>query len=140
MADYTSTNNNIIGSDYISGLVSGFEDYMVIPISSEQTVVLQGKFDKEVSGTEISFEGERWIIDRGSGYNYNYTSTYSPSVNCTVSVPNPYYCRGSLTDMSVLDCRRAEVSGNFATITILWGVLICVVAWDLLRSCLRSRF
>lgn len=140
MADYTSTNNNIIGSDYISGLVSGFEDYVVIPISSDKTVVLQGYFDKDVSGTNIAFEGERWILDRTDGYNYNYSAEYTSNVSCTVSITNPYYCRGSLSDMSILDSRRDDVAGNFATITILWGVLICVVAWDLLRSCLRSRY
>lgn len=140
MADYTSTNNNIIGSDYISGLVSGFEDYIVIPVSSERTIVLQGEFDKETSGEDISFEGERWIIDRGDGYSYNYTSDYTPDVKCTVSISNPYYCRGSLSDMSIIDSRRDDVAGNFATVFILWGVLICVALWELLRFCVRSRY
>lgn len=140
MADYVSTNNNIIGSDYVSGLVSGFEDYIVVPISADKTVVLQGNFDKSVSGSDISFTGERWVIDRSDGYGYTYSSDYTPNVSCTVSVTNPYYCRGSLSDMSILDTRRDDVSGNFAMISILWGVLICVVVWDLLRACLRSRY
>lgn len=133
---YISTQNSIIGSDYIGGLVSGLEDYLVIPISSYKTVVLQGEFDKTTSEGTINFQGQRWIVSRDDYYNADYTA----DVQCTVTITNPYYCRGSLDDMSVLATRRDDVAGNFATISILWGVLICVVLWELLRSCVRSRF
>lgn len=138
MATYTATTNSIIGSDYISGIISGFEDYVIIPISSTETIVLQGKFgkDKTTEG-DISFKGERWVISR-TGTTGTYTTTYTPEVSCTVSIPNPYYSRGSLSDMSVISSRRAEVAGNFAGISILWGVLICAVLWSLLRRSLRA--
>lgn len=133
---YTSTQNGIIGTDYISGIVSGLEDYIVIPISAYKTVVLQGDFDKTTSSGTLNFEGERWIISRDDYYNAQYTN----DVQCTVNITNPYYCRGSLEDMSVLATRRDNVAGNFAVISILWGVTICVVLWELLRSCVRSRY
>lgn len=133
---YTSTQNSIIGSDYIGGLVSGLEDYIVIPISNYKTVVLQGDFDKTTTAGTLNFEGERWIISRDDYYNAQYTN----DVQCTVNITNPYYCRGSLDDMSVLSTRRDNVAGNFAVISILWGVTICVALWELLRSCVRSRY
>lgn len=144
MADYTSTRNSILGSDYCAGLVSGCQDYVIMPISDTQTVVLQGDFSKASSdrGSEIEFSGERWIVERSSdgGYGSYYDSDYTPSVECTLSIKYPYYCRGNLTDMSVIDSRRDDVIGNFSVTFIMWGLLICVTLYSLLRSCLRSRY
>lgn len=137
---YTSSDNSILGSDYCAGLVSGVEEYIIMPIDSNTTVVLQGEFSKAVSGNNISFEGERWIVSRDSNsYSSYYHTEYTPNTECTVNITEPYYCRGSLNDMSVIASRRDGVTANFATIAILWGVLICVALWELLRSCVRSR-
>ena len=144
MADYNSTRNNLIGSDYYQGLISGFEDYIILPISDTQTVVLQGDFtaDNTNDGKDITFNGDRWIISRnsGSGYTSYYDVDYTSNVDCSVRISDPYYCRGNLTDMSVIDTRRDDVVGNFVVTAIGWGVLICVTLRSLLRWCLRSRF
>ena len=139
MADYNSTNQNIIGTDYLAGVLSGAEDYIILPIDSYRTVALQGKFSKDLSTDGvISFEGQRWIIDRSQS-NYTYGVDYTPSVSCTVSISNPYYCRGSLSDMSMISTRRIEVGANFASIAIAWGLVLCVCLSTLLRFCSRSR-
>lgn len=136
MADYQDSANSIIGSDYISGLISGFKDYVVIPVSSTQTVVLQGVFDKEVSTNgEIKFSGQRWVISRNTTGTSTYSSVYTEDVTCTVLIRYPYYSRGSLSDMSIIATRSSQVSADFAVISLAWGVLLCVVLSSLLRRC-----
>lgn len=139
MADYISSENSIIGLEYLQGVVSGAEDYVFLPIDSYRSVALQGDFSKDVSNQgEIQFSGQRWIINRSSS-NYSYSVDYSSNVTCSVRITNPYYCRGSLSDMSAISSRRAEVAGNFATISILWGVILCVILSSIVRFATRSR-
>lgn len=139
MADYISSENSIIGVEYLQGVVSGAEDYVFLPLDSYHSVALQGDFSKDVSNQgEIQFSGQRWLITRSSS-NYSYSVDYTPSVECSISIVNPYYCRGSLSDMSVVSSRRAEVAGNFATISIMWGVILCVILSSIVRFATRSR-
>lgn len=139
METYTSSTNSIIGSDYISGLINGIDDYVVIPISNTQTVVLQGDIDGDTTESTLSFEGERWLISRDNSYGATYTTDYTADTSCSISIPEPYYCRGNLDDMSVMTARRADLAGSFAVTSLMWGVLICAVLWSLLRSVLRCR-
>ena len=139
MADYISSENSIIGLEYLQGVVSGAEDFVFLPLDSYRSVALQGDFSKDVSNQgDIEFSGQRWIINRSSS-NYSYSVDYSSNVTCSVRITNPYYCRGSLSDMSAISPRRAEVAGNFATISIMWGVILCVILSSIVRFATRSR-
>lgn len=134
MANYTSTENSILGSSYYSGVLNGYEDYVILPVGQDKTVCIVGDIDADNN----SYKGDEIIITRStSGYTTSYDVQYVNNSQGTYTITNEYYCRGNVARLSSIETFQSVPVIGFSTTVIMWGVLLCFVLKPLLSW--RSR-
>lgn len=132
MANYNDTENSIIGTDYLKGVLSGFEDYIVLPVGQDQTVCIVGNIT-HTGGGVYNYDGDEIIIRRtSSGYQSVYEAETIADTTGTITIDNEYYCRGNVGTLSVIETFKSQPATNFAVISLVWGVLFCFVLKSLL--------
>lgn len=110
MASYTQSNDSsIIGSSYFQGIIKPWDDYVLIPVSDTQSVMVIGKCGG-VSGNTISFDDSIvYRLDRGTSYGSTYNTTQTSESSTTVTISEPYYTYSNVFEGSPnLNCTSAN--------------------------------
>lgn len=132
MANYNDTENSLLGTSYLQGVVDGFEDYIILPIGEDETVCIIGDITQDGVGS-YSYSGREIHVNRStSGYYSTYEVVSYEDTAGTITIDNQYYCRGNVGDLSAIATYRSDPASNFAIISLVWGVLFCFVLKSLL--------
>lgn len=139
MANYTQSVNSIVGSSYFQGLIMPWDEYVLIPVSETKSILVVGTLDSSDGDTLTFSDSTLYTVDRGSNYNYSYTTSVSTEDLTTVTISEPYYCySNSLTGAPALNCTSAtSVMAYFVCFSVMLLVINQLVG-NLIKSLFRG--
>lgn len=147
MADYEQAKEGttVLNSGYFRDSFVGIDDYIVIPLSSDQSVGIQGdiSIDENGNGTAENatiIKMER-VSDSQGGYYSRYRSTVvaDGSGSCTFKVSEPAYLYGSFDAMpAFILTKNAEYSNQLTMIACI--IFILSVALSVIINWVRARW
>lgn len=138
MSTYTQSDSSILGSSYFQGIIYPWDEYIVIPVSDTQSVLVVGTYDGR-SGDQISFKDSKiYTVNRSGSYGSSYSTSYSEESSTTVNVSEPYYIySNTFAGAPALNCTQANsIMAYFVCFAVLFTV-ISQIALNLIKSLLR---
>lgn len=110
MSSYNqSSSNSVIGSSYFQGLINPWDEYVLIPVSDTQSVMVVGNCTS-VNNNVVSFKDTTvYIVERSGNYGSTYNTRSFTEDQTSVTIQEPYYTYSNVYDSSpVLNCTSAD--------------------------------
>lgn len=146
MADYEQAKGTtVLNSGYFRDSFVGIDDYIVIPLASDQSVGIQGKLTVDENGygnaenaTIIKMER---ITDSQGGYYSRYRTTVVADGDgtCTFKISEPAYLYGSIDPLPGFILTKNEEYAHQLEM-IVCVVLILSIAMSPLLSWVKNRW
>lgn len=141
MADYEQAKEGttVLNSGYFRDSFVGIDDYIVIPLASDQSVGIQGDISIDENGYGTAKNATIIKMERVSDSQGGYYSRYRTTVvadgsgSCSFKVSEPAYLYGSFDTMPAFILTKNEEYSNQLTAIACIVFILSVVLGSLIR-------
>lgn len=140
MSNYTqNSSTSVLGSSYFQGLINPWDEYVLIPYSDNQSVMVVGNCDG-VDGNVVSFKDSTvYIVERSGNYGSTYNTRFFTEDQTTVTIQEPYYTYSNVYDSSpVLNCTSANSVAAYFVVFCCLVFIVNQVIGNVIKSVIKE--
>lgn len=142
MADYeqAKAGTTVLNSGYFRDTFVGIDDYIVIPLSSDETIGIQGKIEVDEMGNGTAKDAYIIRMNRVSDSSGGYYTHYRTTVisdgdgSCTFKISEPAYLYGSIDPLPGFVLTKNEEYAHqlqmiVCVVLILSVIMSALITW-----------